>query len=258
MRSTMLSFFASHLSAMIVLLSLPALATLIYLSYRWRLRQIVREMEARLQERLAERERIARSLHDTLLQGVQGAILFLQMAVDKVPVELPARGALDRALSYIEDALVEGRDQVMGLRASICGNGGLAEALSRVGQRMAGGFSTEFRTSVSGHPYHISSHVCDDLFAIAREAIINAFRHAQAVAVELELVYGDEYFSIIVRDDGVGIGPELLRDGGKRYHWGLVGMRERADLIGARLDFNGGTNSGTVVHLMLPANLAQR
>src|SRR5471030_2353689 len=127
----MLSFFASHLSAMIVLLSLPALATLIYLSYRWRLRQIVREMEARLQERLAERERIARSLHDTLLQGVQGAILFLQMAVDKVPVELPARGALDRALSYIEDALVEGRDQVMGLRASICGNGGLAEALSR-------------------------------------------------------------------------------------------------------------------------------
>lgn len=237
---------------------MPALAALIYLSYRWRLRQIVREMEARLQERLAERERIARSLHDTLLQGVQGAILFLQMAVDKVPPELPARGALDRALSYIEDALVEGRDQVMGLRASICGNGGLAEALSRVGQRMAGGFSTEFRTIVSGDVYHISSHVCDDLFAIAREAIINAFRHAQAVAVELELVYGDEHFSIIVRDDGVGIAADLLVAGGKRYHWGLVGMRERADLIGARLDFSCAAKMGTVVSLMLPADLARR
>jgi signal transduction histidine kinase len=258
LRSTMPFYFDSHLIAIILFFSLPALATLIYVSYRWRLRQLVREMEALLQERLAERERIARSLHDTLLQGVQGAILFLQMAVDKVPPELPARGALDRALSYIEDALVEGRDQVMGLRASICGNGGLADALSRVGQRMAGGFSTEFRTAVSGEPYHISSRVCDDLFAIAREAIINAFRHAQAVAVELELVYGEEHFSILVRDDGIGIGPDLLRAGGKRDHWGLVGMRERADLIGARLDFSPGAEAGTVVRLMLPADLAQR
>ncbi|NVD70948.1 two-component system sensor protein [Duganella sp. BJB1802] len=238
------------------LICAAALAAALVAAWRWRLAQMARLIEARHVERLSERERIARALHDTFLQEAQGTILMMQLAMEQVPPALPARAAMERGIGYIEQALVEGRDEVRGLRSPLRDNETLGESLERFGQRLAAGLSASFRLDQKGAPYTLPVITADEVFSIGREAICNAFRHAQASAIEVELDYGPRRLTLQVSDNGKGIAQETLAQGGRSGHWGLVGMRERAARIGAALELGNRDEGGAFVRLTLPTMYA--
>ena len=202
-------------------------------------------IEARHLERLSERERIARALHDTFLQEAQGTILMMHTAMKQIPPALPARAAMERGIGYIEQALIEGRDEVMGLRSAARADLPLAEALQHFGQRLAAGLPPRFAMLVRGTPRPLPMLVKDEVFAIGREAIGNAFRHAHATEITLELEFHGHGLTLVVRDDGRGIAPEVLAQGDREGRWGLVGMRERAARIGAQLLVGSATMAST-------------
>ncbi len=229
------------------LLCALVLAALAALAWRWRLAQLAGLIEARQLERLSERERIARALHDTFLQRAQGTILMMQTAVEQIPPALPARAAIERGIGHIERALIEGRDEVMGLRSAAHADETLAEMLECFGNGLADGLPARFRVEVRGTPYALGAALKDDLFAIGREAIGNAFRHADAGEIVVELDYGADALTLRVRDDGNGIPAAILKDGQRRGHYGLVGMRERAARLGAALEIGGADGGGTIV-----------
>ena len=225
------------------------LIALVALAWRWRLAQVARLIEARQLERLSERERIARALHDTFLQQAQGTILMMQLAMEQIPPALPARAAMERGIGYIERALVEGRDEVMGLRSASSGDETLAEALECFGDGLAEVLPARFRLRVRGAPCQLEAALRDDLFAIGREAIGNAFRHAEAAEIVVELEFGADALTLQVRDDGKGIPADIVDQGKRRGHYGLVGMRERAERIGATLEVINGNERGALVKL---------
>jgi len=228
------------------------LISLVALAWRWRLAQVARLIEARQLERLSERERIARALHDTFLQQAQGTILMMQAAMEQIPPALPARAAMERGIGYIERALVEGRDEVMGLRSASRGDGTLAEALACFGNGLAEVMAPRFRLEVRGAPYHLEPALRDELFAIGREAIGNAFHHAGASVITVALDFGADALTVRVCDDGKGIPADILGAGQRRGHYGLVGMGERAASIGAALEIKNGNEGGAVIKLTVP------
>jgi signal transduction histidine kinase len=238
-------------------LSLFALGLAGYAAYSYRVRQIALQFEGRLEERLTERTRIARELHDTLIQGFQGLMFRLQA----VRALLPGRSgeavrALDIALERGSQAIAEGRDAVQGLRASALGHPDLARGLTKVGQDLAaaqmphGGAS--FHLLVEGRSRSLDPLVRDDIYRIASEALSNAFQHAQATEVEAEITYGDDAIRVRVRDNGKGLDAGIRARGGRAGHWGLAGMRERARALGGRLDVWSQDGAGTEVDLTLP------
>ncbi|USX25148.1 histidine kinase [Oxalobacteraceae bacterium OTU3CINTB1] len=231
------------------------LIALVALAWRWRLAQVARLIEARHLERLSERERIARALHDTFLQQAQGTILMMQAAMEQIPPALPARAAMERGIGYIERALVEGRDEVMGLRSASSGDETLAEALACFGNGLAEVLAARFRLAVRGTPYPLPAALRDDLFAIGREAIGNAFRHAGAAEILVELDFGADALTLQVRDDGKGIAGDILDDGKRRGHYGLVGMRERAARLGAELKVGNIETGGAFVRVSVRSPL---
>ncbi|WP_332854189.1 sensor histidine kinase [Duganella sp. S19_KUP01_CR8] len=238
------------------LLCALALAAVLVLAWRWRLAQMARLIEARHVERLGERERIARALHDTFLQEAQGTILMMQLAMEQVPPALPARAAMERGIGYIEQALIEGRDEVRGLRSPLRDDETLGQSLERFGQRLAAGLSASFRLEQKGAPYALPVIAADEVFSIGREAICNAFRHAQASEIVVELDYGAKRLTLLVRDNGKGIAADTLAQGGRSGHWGLVGMRERAARIGAMMEVGNQDEGGAFMRLTLPAMYA--
>jgi signal transduction histidine kinase len=237
----------------------------VYLGYRLRVRQITAELEARLQARLHERERIARTLHDTLLQGSQGAILMMAAELAKLPDGTPARLALEQAINYAEEALREGREQVMELRSPLAPDTNLAHALESIAGKLAAGpagsQATRFDLQQRGAAYRMAPHITENVFAIGREAILNTFRHAQATCVEVRLHYGASGFELVVKDDGIGIAADVARRGGAPGHWGVLGMRERASRIRATLEIGAASQDaarpGTQIRLALPAGAAR-
>jgi signal transduction histidine kinase/ligand-binding sensor domain-containing protein len=242
------------------LASVITILVVLVASYRFRVRQIARAFNMRLDERVHERTRIARELHDTLLQSVQGLMLRFQSARDLLPTH-PAKAveALDGALDRADQAIAEGRDAIQNLRASPVVSNELAEAITTLAQELnsANGDkgSPTFRVSVEGSPRDLHPIVRDDIHRIAREALRNAFRHAQADHIEAEVTYGARGLRVCIRDDGKGIDPEHL-SGGRARHWGIAGMRERAAQIGARLDLWSEAGAGTEVQLRVPSALA--
>ena len=228
-----------------------ALLAAVALAWRWRLAQMARLIEARHLERLHERERIARALHDTFLQEAQGTVLMMHTAMAQIPPSLPARAAMERGIGYIEKAMIEGRDEVMGLRSSARADEPLDAALQRYGERLAAGLPPGFRMHVRGTPRQLAPLVKDEVFAIGREAIWNAFRHAEATEIELDLVYTSGGFTLLVSDNGKGIAPDALTRA-ENGHWGLVGMRERAANIGATLEVGNREGGGASLRLTLP------
>jgi signal transduction histidine kinase/ligand-binding sensor domain-containing protein len=231
-----------------------ALLAAVMLAWRWRVAQMARLIEARHMERLHERERIARALHDTFLQEAQGTVLMMHTAMAQIPPSLPARAAMERGIGYIEKAMIEGRDEVMGLRSSARADETLAAALQRYGERLAVGLPPSFRMHTRGTPRTLAPLVKDEVFAIGREAICNAFRHAHATEIELDLVFDAGGLTMLVSDNGRGI-PAAALARGENGRWGLVGMRERAVQIGATLDVgnrDGGNGSGAYMRLTLP------
>jgi signal transduction histidine kinase/ligand-binding sensor domain-containing protein len=223
--------------------------------YRLRLRQMSKRLQGRLEVRIAERERIARELHDTLLQGFQGLTLHFQAVMEQIPDQEPARQSMKKALTFADAVLLEGRQRVRELRPEGSETHELSQQIAAYGEELVKDQVVAFNVTVVGSPQPLHPVVSDEIYRIAREALANAFRHAQASKIEVEVTYDTASVCLRVRDNGNGIGPEIL-DSGKEGHWGLSGMRERARNIGAQLSILSNPGSGAEIDLTLPAKVA--
>ena len=233
---------------------------LMWAGYRGRVRQVARQYQRRLDERVNERTRIARELHDTLLQSFHGLLLQFQTALYLLPDRpAEAKGQLAGAIEHAAKAITEGRDAVQGLRASTVERNDLAEAIRTLGDELATHANADqpptFSVAVEGQTRDLHPIVRDEIYKIAAEALRNAFRHAHAGRVEVEIRYDDEQFRLRVRDDGKGIDPAVLASQGLEGHYGLRGMPERAALIGGKLAVWSEVGAGTEVELRLPASI---
>lgn len=229
---------------------------LISAAYRLRLRKVAAEINARFDERLAERTRIAQELHDTLLQGFLSASMQVHVAADRLPPDSPVKPTLNRALQLMSQVIEEGRNAVRGLRLSHSASLDLEQAFATIQQEFEGqGKAVEFRVITEGQRRPLHPLLRDEVYRIGREALTNAFRHAHAHRIDLELKYGSNQFRLLVRDDGRGIEPDILLQG-RKGHWGLSVMRERADRIGARLHVFSRGSAGTEVELTVPGRVA--
>jgi signal transduction histidine kinase len=229
--------------------------------YQFRLHQIARQFEIRLEERVSERTRIARELHDTLLQSFNGLLLSFQSVLKVLP-ERPAeaRQRLERTLSRANDAVVEARDAVQGLRANGSESNNILEwmvgikALLRAEGTDLG--SDVIHLAIKGVPRDLNPIVRDEVYFITCEALRNAFRHAQAKNIAVEVRYEDRQFRLQVRDDGKGIDRRAIREQSSSVHFGLRGMNERAEIAGGRLKVRSDGVSGTEVFLSIPGSVA--
>jgi ligand-binding sensor domain-containing protein/signal transduction histidine kinase len=234
---------------------LLALASLVWIFYQLRMRQMATRLNVRFEERLGERMRIAQELHDTLLQGLLSASMQLDVAVDQVSADSPAKPLLNRVLQLMGQVVEEGRDALRGLRWSGRDGFNLEQAFSRVPGELALQKEIPFRVIVDGLPRSLHPVIRDEVYRIGREALVNAYRHAQASSIEVELQYTASHLRILIRDDGHGIDPQVLRSG-REGHWGLPGMRERAERIGAKLKVWSRSAAGTEIELVVPGNVA--
>ena len=225
--------------------------------YQYRLRQAAARLNARLEERLAERERIARDLHDTLLQGFQGLILRFHDAMMMIPEPEPARKRMEAALDRADEVMAEGRDRVVHLHASLEKTGDLAQSLARAGEEMVSGSEVKVRVTLEGRAQPLDPVALDEIYCIGREAMGNAFRHAEGHNIEVEVEYAPQSLRLRVRDDGRGIDSQILKTG-RPGHIGLAAMRERAERIEAQLDIISGPDAGTEIALSVPASRAYR
>jgi len=223
--------------------------------YRLRLHQLTKQLNVRFEERLSERTRIAQELHDTLLQGFLSASMQLHVATDSLPEDSPTKPSLSHILKLMGNVIHEGRNAVRGLRSSSGGSLDLEQAFSRIEEELAIPEETAFRVVVEGRAKPLHPVLRDEIYRIGREALVNAFRHSGAKSIEIELEYAPKYFRLSVRDNGKGIDPEVLRLG-REGHWGLPGMRERAERIGAKLHVWSGAFAGTEVVLSIPSHIA--
>ena len=226
-------------------------------------RQLDNQFETTLEVRVAERTRIARDLHDTLLQSFHGLLYRFQAARFMFPERMEEGiQSLDAALIRTEQALEESRNSIQGLRLGLSAESELDQILIVTSQELASSQHTgedgspQFKVIVEGERQGLSPIIQEEIGQIARELVRNAFRHARAHEIEAELRYDTDVFCLIVRDDGKGIAPEILRDGGCAGHWGMPGVHERARGIGARLEFWSQAGAGTEVRLTLPAAVA--
>jgi signal transduction histidine kinase/ligand-binding sensor domain-containing protein len=230
--------------------------------YRIRMRQVAGSLRARFDERLSERARIARDLHDTLLQSFQASLIQMQRArnhFSRSPEE--AVRTLDNAIGSAEQAIVEGRDAIQDLRLTVNPQSDLEHLLTIAGQELASaqnatGTPPIFRVTVEGPHRSLSPILQDEVYRIGREMLRNAFGHAQASHIEAEIRYDNRKLRLRIRDDGKGIDRDIMSEGARAGHWGLPGARERAIRIGARLDFWSEAGAGTEVELTVPASRA--
>jgi len=239
------------------LLCIAAALLLLWFAYALRVRRLTASLRNRLEERIAERERIARELHDTLLQGVQGLILKFQSATEEIPPDTPARQMMEDALNRADDVLIEGRDRVKDLRISPDAGPDLSAAIGAMGAELAKEQSNRFNLSIEGNPRPLDPIVREELLRIAHEALTNAFRHARATKIETEIIYHRAELRLRFRDDGCGIDNSILKEG-RPDHWGLRGMRERAKKIRASFEVWSRHGAGTEIELRVPARLAYR
>lgn len=229
-----------------------ALLLLLYAAHRYRMYLAASRLTEKMHVQAAERERIARTLHDTILQNMQALILMAGKVGYALPEASPARKAIDALADQATDSLVEGRDQIVALR-----NGHeidwLDNAFDAAVQRLQAHHEARFAVTVTGTCCAMASPAKEEIFSIGREALFNAFRHAGASQITIALDYAPAQFTLCVRDDGVGI-DEAYADGGERSgHWGLAGMRERAGLLHASLSLERLPAGGTCVRLQVAA-----
>jgi ligand-binding sensor domain-containing protein/signal transduction histidine kinase len=231
---------------------------ILWILYLLKLRQASAEIHARAEERLDERERIARELHDTLLQGTQGLILHFNAAAKLIPPSEPARKMIDSTLERADEIFLQGRTRVRNLRASSQSTKDLTDAFREVMNDFVQMHAVEVRTIVTGGPRTLNPVVRDEAFWIGHEALFNSFLHAEAKCIEVEIDYGEEMLRLRFRDDGRGIDPKILESGQKLGHWGLPGMSERAKRIHGTLKLQRRIDGGTDVELQVPAAIAYK
>jgi signal transduction histidine kinase/ligand-binding sensor domain-containing protein len=229
--------------------------------YQLRVQQLQRQFNIGLEARVNERTRIARELHDTLLQTFHG-LMFQVQAASTLMLRRPdeAKRSLDDAIDETKKALAESRDAIQGLRSEPIAKGNLAELLASMRRELAEANANEhqpvFDLVEEGERRTLSPTVSNDICRTALELMRNAYQHAHARRIEAEIRYGDSMFRLRIRDDGQGIEPNVLKEGGRVGHWGLRGIRERADRIGARLEVWSEPGNGTEVQLLVPAAIA--
>ncbi len=252
---------ANWFRGLVVLAVLIALAGL----YQLRLRQLGYQQQLRYEERLGERTRIARELHDTLLQSFQGLILRFQAVKNMLPARpTQAAEALAVAIDRAAEAITEGRDAVQELRTDQSSKTGLVESLAAAGREFeannahtAEGLQPpKFRLVLEGKPRNVHPTVHENLYRIAREAVSNAFWHARAANIEVDIRYDGRMLRLRVRDDGIGMDPRFLLDGRRTGHWGLPGMRERARSVGGHFELWSEIRKGTEIEVTIPGTIA--
>jgi len=232
---------------------------MVSLLYRLRVRQIVAGINARLEERLAERNLVAQELHDTLMQGFLSASMQIHVARDLLPEDSRIKPILTRSLELMGQVIEEGRSALRGLRSTSGVSLDLEVAFAQIQQEFSSeGVNerpVEFRLIVEGRQKPLNPLLRDEIDRIGREALTNAFRHARANHVQIELQHGSRDFRLRVYDDGCGVDPRMLQAGqdGQR---GLSGMRERANRMGARFRFFSSPAAGTEVYLSVPGRIA--
>jgi signal transduction histidine kinase/streptogramin lyase len=237
-------------------LCIVAAAGLVWALYWLRLRQATTRLHQRLGARLEERERIAHELHDTFFQGIQGLLLRFHTATSQLRKDEPARQIFEEALKQSDQVMLEGRELVLDLRETVSEPSDLPTAFADFGDGMRKGASCDFKVVVNGTVRPLHPVVLEELFKVGKEALGNAFRHSGAHSVETELNYERSELRIRVRDDGTGIDSAILRQGHREGHFGLPGMRERAQKVGAHLDVWSRSGAGTEVEVRIPAGVA--
>jgi len=232
-----------------------AFMLLLWAAYQLRVRQLAYQFNMRLEERVSERTRIARDLHDTLLQSFQALLPLLQASINLLKSRpADALTMLEKATDHASQAITEGRDAIQGMRMSTVEKNDLALAIETVGEEIAATQenAAQFKVMVEGTSRELHPILRDEVFRLATEALRNSFRHAAAKSVEVEIRYDLKYFRLRIRDDGKGIDPEILRGDGREGHYGLHGMRERAELVGGKLSIWTELDSGTEIELVIP------
>jgi signal transduction histidine kinase len=218
-----------------------------------RVNYISKSIRIRAEERADERIMIARELHDTLLQGVQGLLLSFHVAAEKVPAGHVSKQALEKALTTADRIIVEGRNRVSRLRSDNLNDAELKFLIEGVAANFHTTTAIDFTVERKGGGDNLQSHAVDEVFSTAREALTNAFRHSQASQITIELDYQKREFRLSCRDNGHGFDLTALSANG---HWGLCGMAERAERIGADFGCTSCPDTGTEILVRVPARLA--
>jgi signal transduction histidine kinase len=224
--------------------------------YQLRLRQVAHQFNMRLEERVGERTRMARDLHDTFLQTIQGSKLVADDALEPSADPIRMRRALEQLSVWLASAMQEGRAALNSLRTTATQTNDLAEALRRVTEDGLIPISMAVTFSVVGDAREMHPIVRDEIYRIGYEAIRNACMHSRASRLEVELRYAHD-LTLRVSDNGTGIDPAVA-DRGKDEHFGLQGMRERAARIGGNLTLGSSSNSGTEIKLIVPGGITFR
>jgi len=239
---------------------MTAFLAIIWGIYQLRVRQLAAQFNMRLEERVAERTRVARDLHDTLLQSFQALLPSLQAGINMLAARpADARRTLESAADHASQAIAEGRDAVQGLRMSTVEKNDLALAIRTIGEELASAAtntSPKFNVVVEGTTRNLHPILRDEVYRLSVEALRNAFRHAAAQNVEVEIRYDERYFRLRIRDDGKGIPSDVLSGDGREGHYGLPGMKERAKLVGGKLTIWTELDSGTEIELVIPGTRA--
>ena len=243
-------------------LSAAVFLALLWAAYQFRVQQLQHEFNMRLEGRVEERLRVARELHDTLLQSFQGLIPVFQTARNLLPGQIDrAAELLDEGLHDGADAIAEGRDAIQNLRAKPSMDRDLGSLLNAAGEELAhsseaGENAPAFRVVVEGSRQRLPPLLQDEIYRIGREILRNAFRHAHAGRIEAEIRYDRDMFRLRIRDDGKGIDSNVLKEGARTGHWGLPGIHERAKSMGGRLKIWSEPGAGTEAELTVPARIA--
>jgi signal transduction histidine kinase len=243
--------------------ALCALAVLVafWMVYQVRLGRLKREFNAALDARVDERTRIARELHDTLLQSFNSLLLRFQSASNILPGRPDeAKQRIDSAIDQASDAITEGRDAVHQLRSGSLSSIDLDQAISRFAKELLGASgleaNPELQVQVEGTPRPLNPLLRDEVYRIGVEALRNAIRHANAMRIEVEIRYGEDRLRLRIRDNGNGMDPLVLKREHSPGHWGLRGMRERARLVGGTFEVWSQREIGTEIELNIPAAIA--
>ncbi len=238
------------------LLCLAAFVCSLWLVFRFRMTQLTRQLRARMYARAAEREQIARDLHDTFFQSIQGLLLRFNTGASRLDMGHPVRRMFDEALKQSDQVMAEGRELLVHLHAVSSKANNLPATLADCAEQLQKVRSVEFKMAVNGNIRPLHPIIFEELSRIGKEAIGNAFRHSMARSIEAELSYEAKELRMRIRDNGSGIDQSIVEEGRREGHLGLVSMRERAKNIGAQLDLWSRPKAGTEIELRIPANLA--
>lgn len=230
-------------------------AALLWWLYTLRVRQLTARMQATMGVRLAERERIARELHDTLLQSFQGLVLQFQAAANRLAPGGPANEALDRALQSADSALVEGRNRVRELRVEDTDRD-WTQAWVAIAAELGKSKPARFELTVEGRPHRLYPLVQEEVQRLGEEALRNAYEHSDASVIDVIVSYRTNLLGIAIRDNGIGLPDDVVATGKRDGHYGLTGMRERARRIGGTLSVASRRGNGTEIRVSVPARAA--